>query len=502
PTSKTGLELPTPIARSWPGGVRALNRRRVVCDQLLVSHFDVVPGDKQTVDLVTDADCELIGVWVDGLPVTLSESLLDESEEQGLLRRRLMLPVSRLSQAVEVVSGVRADTMNLKLPKMISSAIADVGETQVSSVVTWLPPGWQTAQRPASLVAHDQRSVWSSAWQTIDGHRQWQAWCVCRAIHASVGNLADRQELESADWLNRWVQRYHDLSHLAGRDFVPKEAASTRVSPAATETSADPDGMAKIARDALDRPDASTSAGDEPRSIGSLTQEVLPWELMDEYISLQCRRYLPGTAWKTTRENDAWVLAINAEASPAFVPAWVMLTDADAISLNQLRYPLVPFGEPFRSVFWRVLLLTLIATSCYLVGLWYRTEPKQMSADSNASKPDSGMGLHLGLLTLIDRPAFWLTLLALLSAALVPLVIALSFLGVAVTLAMPEIWRGLRHARGGRAHGSKQSGSLPKAMLLFVISVAGASSSPAGDRNERLPQTTDEPGRGVTVSTN
>ncbi|MEM9364962.1 MAG: hypothetical protein AAGD07_03125, partial [Planctomycetota bacterium] len=35
PTSKTGLELPTSIARSWPGRVQALNRRRVACDQLL-----------------------------------------------------------------------------------------------------------------------------------------------------------------------------------------------------------------------------------------------------------------------------------------------------------------------------------------------------------------------------------------------------------------------------------------------------------------------------------
>ncbi|MBB3209978.1 hypothetical protein FHS27_005824 [Rhodopirellula rubra] len=282
---------------------------------LMVSRFDLLPGDQSSVRLSVPAVADLVGVWagtraadlrrVSGSPLasgdTAQNEVTETSVDAGEVIWDVPLPLSRLSQTVEVLIAFPKDLGNVLMPTLVGLATDDT-----ESSVDWCEIPLQSTVLGQSVEPSDEMmdAIRSDAakGEAVDGESigdvtvggntggggqsrgaissitsqtrlRWLASCVVEAIRSSSDALADRRDEEVAVWLRPWILRYRMLCDAAGR----------RIGGPVKENSTDSDSDS----DAVES-DGTPLPAD---SDDVISKPLLSWEEMDAYILSQETRY-------------------------------------------------------------------------------------------------------------------------------------------------------------------------------------------------------------------
>ncbi|MEM8666078.1 MAG: A24 family peptidase [Planctomycetota bacterium] len=167
-------------------------------DSLLLCHWDLFPGNLESVRVRLPANSEIVGAWSAGRAVVAS-MVQDESAPSNVSYIDLPLTVSGLSQPIELL---------LKLPDTSALPNNYVPELEGVSVTrNWLVqyvPTSGVASVSADMRAQKQKRALALAQSVIDSV-------------SAVGRTAQRPRDEVAAWLNWWVNRYQMICRSVGR---------------------------------------------------------------------------------------------------------------------------------------------------------------------------------------------------------------------------------------------------------------------------------------------
>ncbi|MFG0255147.1 MAG: hypothetical protein ACF787_08615 [Rhodopirellula sp. JB053] len=457
---------------------------------LMVSRFDILPGDQSSVRLAVPAAAELIGVWAGTRAADLrrigdhgESSLGDDgrstdhagqsnasaqanrgdasgaAEMEETTKAEVIyevpLPLSRLSQTVEVLIAFPNNLSGLLLPKLLGlstehdeasvdwwdapSEHGDAGNVAVPTL-EWL----RRLQREAGLGKGNEETGEDSAKVAPIASRtrlRWLASCVVEAIRSSSDALADRRDEEVAVWLRPWILRYRMLCEAAGRQIGgPPGEASTLVSQ------------------------------DDPRdrelANALITKPLLGWDEMDAYILSQETRYFSFDAFleETLPDLDAategnlrsstpatrlgdlalsgrdfvttWSDFLAVTTPPGYVDRYTFVWKGRRLPIQMLADRPVPLSEYARQQVLRGGLFIALAGLVLVVALL----PRARSADDPRTD-DQHTGDHrtvnaTGRLPAVnwEHPSLWLFVLSAIGMVLMPIPMAIGLMVAALVL--------------------------------------------------------------------
>ena len=169
-------------------------------DRYLVSRFDIVPGDASHLTLKLPESARIVAGWTNGLPADVIQ--LDNN------RHQFLLPLSRLSQGVEVLLEMDSQVLSSNTPTWheIQTPIRSTFTrllSRRSDGTDSLSLSHQSSAAPmmASKNSTSNQTVtdWSP-WRSIKPDQRWQilATNTVRSIAAASDSLADRRDEEVA----------------------------------------------------------------------------------------------------------------------------------------------------------------------------------------------------------------------------------------------------------------------------------------------------------------
>lgn len=415
---------------------------------LMISRFDVVPGDQVSVQMSTARSAKLLGVWAatrpaDLLNASLPPSIAGENMIETMdYQWEIPLPLSRLSQTVEVLTTFPHDTRELRLPALIGLATptenasvswceipaqpSDSRGTLDSSIDPLLESD-PTSQQNRSLRVLEMLAAYPEAEGLSPMIRlQWLATSAVEAIRASSDVLADRRDEEVTAWLKPWIARYRMLGIAAGR---------------------------QIGEGNLNAGDSLSGAEPGIESVVP-NRTLLSWEEMDVYILSQETRYFADDAfandrlpqldpnrsrtesiknrlndnlrWLPGESSTTWSDFLAVRTPPGFVDRWTFAWADQPLPVAFLAKKQDQLSETTRLEVMRVGLFVAVACLLFLVFVLPHHRPsKQPHSESETNSSWRSSWNH---------PAFWLFVLGLVGIRMLPLPISLGMMAAAVFL--------------------------------------------------------------------
>ncbi|WP_250929911.1 polysulfide reductase NrfD family protein [Aporhodopirellula aestuarii] len=417
---------------------------------LLVSRFDVVPGDQSSVRLSIPSSAELIGVWaatraadlqrLPELPRTQptdsSTKSIDPKEPSEVIWD-VPLPLSRLSQTVEVLIAFPGESRGVLLPTLV-----DLAQDETPASVDWCELPVQTSAPERSADRYREVMTELKRYLMVLGDKadsaspirsqtrvRWLASCVVEAISSSSDALADRRDEEVAVWLRPWILRYRMLCDAAGR----------RIGAPVIE----------------DQPDGLSDAESE------IAERLLSWEEMDAFILAQETRYFSVDTFGDERLLDAtasqdslrrsqslvqrsgvfnakvasatWSDFLAVSTPPGFVDRWTFAWKGRLLPVRLLAKQRVPLSEYARQQVIRGGLFLSLACLILVVVMFPRN--RTSPSDADLSPPTKMPGVNWG------HPSLWLFVLSAIGLVLMPIPMALGLMVAAVVLSGSELPR-------------------------------------------------------------
>ena len=385
---------------------------------LLVSRFDLVPGDASELTLQLPGGAVLVGAWVGGQSANVIASETPASDELPKITRgdetepspgdeigerlRFLLPISRLSQSVELLVQTQATEGQLALPELL-------GLQSPPATISWCD---EVSTRPT----RPPKRVQDSATSTTNGEAlqmspelryQWLASSTVKAIAVSSDSLADRSDEEVSAWLQPWIRRYVRLCHAADRRMASDDVES----------------------------ESRTLSAEQASQWITETPGPLPWPAMDRFVTFQSRRYLLDSTvddpMPATAPASNWARWLSVAPPTTHRSRAIWRTDEGIISMSRLPDPPVAFAvsPTLRGHLVRVL-LAFVGLSMMTVWWW----PHRRAASPQAPNETRSGGPRWNWTGLFETPAFWLFVLGLCGLLLVPAPIAVALMAVAVVL--------------------------------------------------------------------
>ena len=435
---------------------------------VVVSRFDLVPGDQQSVSLLVSDTAKLRGVWAAGRPADLQPR---EAISDGLQRWDVSLPLSRLTQSVEVLTEIELPDRDqilgvndLPLPDLVGLNL-----TQARSTVNWceVPSqysdgslGQESSLGRESTLGKKRKNNESGGWipSPVSPETRYQilASSVVRAIAASSDALAERRDEEVASWMRPWIARYRMLSRAVGR--LPGDQASPS------------DAGATAFADQISQTGNPLLTGDS----------LFEWDEMDGYVLDQETRYFPGKveAFGTTKDDTrefiegntdleaTWSDFLSVNLPPGFTDRWTFLWTEPTIPVARLAAKHRPLAESSRQQILRVSLFLAIAGFVFVSVMFpnrdSRHSDESRSGHSSASKLSNASERTLELemeeshprnlvsafVISLQHPASWLVILGLIGLVLMPTPMALGLMlagfvlgGFRVVATYLRVWR-------------------------------------------------------------
>ncbi len=438
-------------------------------DWLIVSRFDVLPGDQSSLQLSVAGSAELLGVWVAtrGADLRLVSSISDaESTTESESIWEVSLPLSRLSQTVEVLTSFRKDTSEILLPALAGLTDDEQTLSTQPMSVNWceIPTAQVIAPQTIDQVVGARRSrspnfyndaeatAWVSEPISASIRTQWLASSVVQAIRASSDALADRRDEEVAIWLQPWIVRYRLLCDTAERS----------IGASVNETM------------------ASVPPTDSEQKSKQAPPGLLSWGEMDAFILAQETRYFADDSFTNDTSNasmtdlnprppdstafasanlaagaywnavTAWSDFLAVGRPPGFADRWTFATTDRKLPVRLLTTQRPPLNDQTRQAVTRGGLFIALACFVFLAAFFPR---RRMSFAANTTAPTTWQK------TLIN-PSLWLFVLGLIGLLLLPLPIAFGLMAAALILATNSKsgrWFRWPWRPNSRSHSSKKA---------------------------------------------
>lgn len=381
---------------------------------LMITRFDVLPGDQPSLRLGLDPAVELQGVWAatqqaDIQPIP-NVSSNQSSAARGAAIWEVSLPFSRLSQTVEVLTSLRHDLPDVLLPSLqglsVDAPRASVNWCQVEDADGWKALsidqaiGGGVGDLPATTSFHNDARATSliSAPIAPSTRVRWLASNVVKAIRASSDSLADRRDDEVAVWMQPWITRYQMLCHSAGRQIGDD----------------DPDDAAAPHR------------AQQIRTAGIAAADLLSWQEMDAYIVAQETRYFPDDTLVGETASISWSDYLAITKPPGYAERWTFAWSGRRLPIQILATQHAPLSEQTRQPVMRGGLFFLLASLLVIATLLPRRKvPAASDGEQTAKKSWNGS---------LVNPSLWLLVLSILGLVLIPLPMALGLLVVTLVL--------------------------------------------------------------------
>lgn len=421
-------------------------------DRYLVSRFDIVPGDASHLTLNLPESAWFVAGWTNGLPADVIQ--LDNN------RLQFLLPLSRLSQGVEVLLEMDSQVLSSNTPTWheIQTPIRSTFTrllSRRSDGTDSLSLSHQSSAAPmmASQNSTSNQTVtdWSP-WRSIKPDQRWQilATNTVRSIAAASDSLADRRDEEVASWMKLWLQRYASISQAAGIPFDPANASAE-----------DSVSLERLSAEFSSRP----------------PEAVFSWNEMESFLAMQIQRYSAGETdnwWQgsdsnkrpdgqwsfalTSQQPDRWIIDSQYQSTRNELPPQWSVASRSSIATQWAQQ-----GMRF---------LLLLTSACLLIVL--RLQPGR-----NRHQTEEATWVT-NVQDLIANPATWIFVLGCIALVLAPMPLALALMVTAVMLSGFEaFWKPLR----------KRLRMWASALLLLVIWIGPTEQAIA----QSAPQTIDSP---------
>jgi len=401
-------------------------------DRYLVSRFDIVPGDASHLTLQLPESTRFVAGWTNGLPADVIP--LDNN------RLQFLLPLSRLSQAVEVLLEMDSQVSNPDTPTW------DEIQTPLRSTFTRLLSRRSDGKDSLSLShqssvaptmtpknsASNQTVTDWSPWRAIKPDQRWRilATNTVRSIAAASDSLADRRDEEVASWMKVWLQRYASISQAAGVPFDPANASAE-----------DSVSLERLSAEFSSRP----------------PEAVFSWNEMESFLAMQIQRYSAGETddwWQvsdankrldgqwsfalTSQQPDRWIIDSQFQSTRHELPPQWSVASRSSIATRWAQH-----GMRF---------LLLLTSACLLIVL--RLQPGRSRHHGDQANWVTNVQ------DLMANPATWIFVLGCIALVLAPMPLALALMVTAVMLSGFEaFWKPLR----------KRLRTWASALLLLVI---------------------------------
>ncbi len=392
---------------------------------LMVSRFDIVPGDQPVLRLSIDRSVELQGVWAATQQADL-QTVPTSARGRGSLQSdgvvwEVSLPLSRLSQTVEVLTSLPRHLPDVLLPSL-NGLSRDVPRVSVNwsqrpastaksartidevigseKVTTSDTDPFHNDPRAAALIASPMPPRTRVAWLASN---------VVKAIRTSSDSLADRRDDEVAVWLGPWIARYRLLCDAAGRQIGDDR----------------PDGAVLL------KPTDSKHSADT--SLGIPAGDLLSWEEMDSYIVAQETRYFPRDTFANGNSSLTWTDDLAIAKPPGYADRWTFAWSGRRLPIQVFAVQRPPLSEQTRQLVLRSGLFFVLFSLLMLATLLPRR--KHSEADSDESE----RSISWAEMTL--NPSLWLFVLGIIGLILMPLPMALGVLVVSLVFGASQAKR-------------------------------------------------------------
>ncbi|TWT49221.1 hypothetical protein Pla22_44130 [Rubripirellula amarantea] len=353
----------------------------------VVTHWDLSPGSRESIDVRLPAEAEMLGAWVGGKPVDFSllssvanSSAYTESKSTSAAERvvmvRVPLTLSRLSQVVRVLvrQKAHATRATTRLPELV-----DIPVTQ-NWLSTYTPAlGNDSAILPTQVSEESSASGESQRLVSL-------ARSVVESVEMAVDLLADRPSGEVASWLAPWLDRYLELS--AGAQH-----------PARLTIQDDEQAIDALAESAQPSVESETDVVKD--SSPELQSQY--WDRLDQRMAVYASQYLPGYV---ARDNA--LLPVSGLDGFQLVNVELVAATNHGLSVDTSTFN----DRRVRRLITKVITLILV------FGLMFCCRP-----------------LSSYLRPIIVHPVFWLGVLGMLSFFVAPPYVAAAL--VLVALSMP-----------------------------------------------------------------
>lgn len=409
---------------------------------LMISRFDILPGDQSFVRLRHSGVAELLGVWAATRPADLRElppepdsvAGSDKQEMAGLRRWDVPLPLSRLSQTVEVLTSFHltdfhsqstpSESYSLLLPSLVG-----VSDPDEAATVSWC----ETLE--SGDLIHSNAADWIESPISPALRSQILASSLVRAIAASSDALADRRDEEVAVWMQPWLQRYRVLSQAVGRTIGQDE------------TSEDQDGASDSAENPIGRqPPALTL---EEFNVNEAV--VLPWMEMDRFVLNQEARYFAGDSESFTDSpvpsapiemaefaDGNWSDFLSLSTPPGYVARWTFQWRQRTLPVARLALHQGWLPELTRQHIMRAGVF-LAAAAFVLIPVVLPRSRKRPERNGRHDEPAAVVKSEAGEWSsgyALRHPAAWLFALGLIGLLLMPVPISLGLMFAAMVMSV------------------------------------------------------------------
>lgn len=340
---------------------------------LMVCHWDVYPGNLESVRVRLPRGAQCVGAWSAGRAVVPTTTATADETDASFLD--IPLAITGLSQPIEIL---------VQLPPSSARQTGYLPEL-VGVTVT---RNW--------LVHYVPDRGTSSVLPSLDQQRQERNLAMAQGVVeavAAVSRVTQRPRDEVAAWLAMWVGRYRTIAQSVGRNPDLVEIGAL-----------------------LGESDELTP---ERFAIRQSLPIHLQWKELDAELARHLNRLLPPETQSATESSSDTASILRASGSGSmlfavddfegFVPQQIM-----AISAANRPRPIQAISES--DIGLRTLIVNLL-TLCFVAGLLMCLRP-----------------LKGVFAPIFAHPAFWLALTGLFSFAVAPVAVAGALLLVAVTL--------------------------------------------------------------------
>ncbi|TWU01354.1 hypothetical protein [Neorhodopirellula pilleata] len=413
---------------------------------LMISRFDIWPGDQSFVRLSHSGASELLGVWAATRPADLQELESEQDSDDDYSQHEVPieptsrelkqwdvpLPLSRLSQTVEVLTSFRLRDFHSPLSpdesySLLLPSLVGVSDPDEAATISWCET--TDVRKPFRSNAAD----WIESPISPELRCQILASSLVRAIAASSDALADRRDEEVAVWMRPWLKRFHVLSRSVGRTVGQDELPDNQESPTdSTESSV----VRKPPVVTLDEFDVNESI-------------VLPWSEMDRFIMNQETRYFAGDSESFASVplsntgvtvNDLadgnWSDFLSLSTPPGYLPRWTFQWRQRTLPVARLALHPGWIPETTRQHIMRAGVFVAATAFVFVPVIFplarrkshrngHHEEPKSI-VTSESNQSSSGNGLR--------HPAAWLFALGMIGLLLMPIPMSLGLMFAAVVM--------------------------------------------------------------------
>lgn len=391
---------------------------------IMITRFDVLPGDQPFVRLAISRSAEVLGVWAATRPADLRPIDQDDTE---LARWELPLPLSRLSQTVEVLAVIDVDRFTADddyvLPELEGMKQSD------ESTFDWS----EIPARHSAFTANAEND-WMRTPIDPATRSRILASSVVRAIASSSDAFADRRDEEVAAWLRPWITRYHQLVRTAGRELgMDWDEQAFNPDPQPDPTEGTPaKQVPAVANEEIDVADPQT----------------MTWEKMDRFILNQESRYFPTDDQAFSTDPDpsssnlkniaggspTWTDFLSLSNPPGYLNRWTFRWSDASVPIAKMafqRQQMTPFT---RQQVMRGCMFVGLASLLFVSVMIPPRRPITPIEEQDDRQVHKTVGVTLRLQTLLNHPASWLFVLGGIGLLLIPLPMALGLMLASLVL--------------------------------------------------------------------